>query len=96
LTARIGIGRRTPEDPQFTRVRLDPTHDRAHERGLAGAIGAQKPQDLSGLDGKRHTSQGAVAPEGLHEISDFERKRLGHEGIIRRTPDLPVGAARFF
>jgi hypothetical protein len=71
-----------PEDPEVPRVRLDPCHDRANERGLAGAVGAQESEDFSGSNGKRHAIQRAVVPKRLDEISDLERERLGHERII--------------
>ena len=81
--------------------------DDVDQRRLAGAVGADQPQDLAGLEAQRHAIERAQAGELDRDLQGFEG-RYGHRrsagealgrrgGATRHRPRLPLaqGAGGF-
>jgi hypothetical protein len=50
----------------------------AHGGGLAGAVGAEQPQDAAGWDGQGHLLQGLDVAEGLGQSLGLDRGLVAH------------------
>ena len=75
----VGLGRRQflPIEPDRPAGGAHDARNRSHQRGLAGAIGADQAGDLACLDGKLHAPKHRhVAIPGVH-AGNFEQ-RLSH------------------
>jgi hypothetical protein len=61
------------EHPGAAGGRLDQRRQDPHERRLAGAVGAEQPDDGSGLNGEVETGEGLHRPEGLLDLLYLHR-----------------------
>jgi hypothetical protein len=86
-------------DAALDAFRVAPDVDAAHERGaggrlqqaaqhpdggrLAGAVAAQKAEDLSRLHVERHMVDGHEIAEAPRQVANFDRRCLGHRPTAR-------------
>ncbi len=77
------------EDAQGAPARRRHRGDHAHRRGLAGAVGAEEAERLTGRDPDVDALDGLEAPEGL-----AQPHRLHHRGALCGVTDLDVRARR--
>jgi hypothetical protein len=73
------------EQPGRARVGVQEPEEDTDRRGLAGAVGAEEPGDLSGLDGEVEAVQGVDRAEALAQVVDLDGTHAGgrrrcHEG----------------
>jgi hypothetical protein len=85
-----------PQHPDRAPVGDPQPLDRLHGGGLAGAVGADDPEDLAPLDGERHVLDGHRAAAALVQVLDAPRmparpgRRIGRSVRI----DQPIGWPR--
>ena len=82
-----------PRDADRAAPVLDEAHDRAQDRGLAGAVRAEQGDRLTLGDLQAHVADDVVAPVTGVEVRDLEAS--GREVVIGRgTPAGPAGRSR--
>ena len=75
---------RPPADQRGALVGRVQAEDDPHRGGLARAVGADEPGDLTGLHGERHPVQGDGRPEPLAQPVDFDG-RVDHATVLPRS-----------
>ena len=82
----VGPLHRVAEDRHVTRVGPVDVQQHADQRGLAGAVGAEQPEDLAGVHLQAHVAHRAHIAEGLADLLDREDR--AHR-VATTTPRPP-------
>src|SRR2546428_615245 len=82
----VDVRHPAPEHGDFARVRSHQSDDRADQRRLAGAIGAEKPVDLAGPHPQCHAIERMQTAELLPHAFYGDGEGFSH----RRPPPYPV------
>ena len=101
---RVEIAEGPSENLSVSRGREDELHEQLERGGLAGAVGAEKTEDFSGLDGEREAIERAVralAPEPYRVIfGELVNGQRGHitsrrwrAAARRQSPDRSTAEA---
>src|SRR5262249_18490527 len=67
------------------RVRLQQPAQHAYRRGLAAAVGAEKPADPAARDADRHVVHHAPGAETLRQPFDVDDRRVGAHSSLTST-----------
>src|SRR5262249_52988708 len=68
----VAAPRRAPEDAQTAGARRQQTQDRAHQRGLAGAIGPEKADELAALNGEACIDQNVTPADRNGRVIELD------------------------
>ena len=79
---------RTARDPDFAGIRMIQAEQDVHQRGLAGAVLAEQPQDLAGMEREVDGAIGVHGAEALVDAAQLEQ-RCGFAHGPWRQPKPP-------